>query len=549
MWLKRLSPSFLLVLFCFTFVNAQPVSRVQELIDTGEYERARILCDSVLKDLSQKNNWAYYASKQGDVYYFLGDLKESLKYYLQALEHPNIDHAENLLLKEETTSYAGFVFRELGLDEQAETYFRAALEQAFVLGDSVEIAICYYNISTVLLNQGMLDESMDLLQKAYEIDVIRKDTAAIGFDLTMMGNAMQKTGNPEKAIDYYRESIELLAKSTGNYNSLAKRYGLLAEAFMGASKWDSATYYTKKSIAAYSEQSDSVHIGEQWVLLARIANEQSNAREALNWGRKARNLFKSYPVSSNQLYANASLVSAYLLQANYAQSTELLKENIQLAEKLGLLYELHEGYEQLAQVYALQDNFRTAYQQAVIASNLADSISTLETNKATERMRVRYDAEKIESENKVLQLENEVTRAELAEREAEIRNLILIGVILLIIAIAVIVIIIMRAQYKTRLLQAEINELRARIRGILEFKPEEVGIVKEQINDSLQDSLSDREFEILNLALSNKNNNEIADEIHVSVNTVKYHLKNIYSKLGVSNRKEALKYAVQITST
>ena len=99
-----------------------------------------------------------------------------------------------------------------------------------------------------------------------------------------------------------------------------------------------------------------------------------------------------------------------------------------------------------------------------------------------------------------------------------------------------------------KLLLLETGELRSRIKGILEFKPEEVGIVKEQINDSLQHALTDREFEILNLALSNLNNSEIADKVHLSVNTVKFHLKNIYQKLGVSNRKEALKYAVQVTA-
>lgn len=547
MWLKRLSPSFLfLVLTSFAF--AQPVSRVQQLIDEGKYDVARNLCDSVINDPSQKANWAYYMSKQGDVYYFLGDLKESLKYYLQALEQPSIQHPENRLLREETTSYAGFVYRELGLDKKAEEFFRSALDQAFIIGDSIEIAICYYNISTVLLTQGQLDESMEMLEKAYEIDVIRKDTSAIGFDLTMMGNAMLKTNQGDKAVKYYRESIDLLLKSSGNYNSLAKRYGLLAEAFFTISQWDSATYYTQKSIESYAEKSDSLHIGVQWVKLAKIANSSGNPNLGMEWAQKARSLLSKYPVSSNHIFANTSLIEANLSKANYQNALSLLKENIDLSGKLGLLYEQRDSQQKMAEVYHLLGQHQTSYLQSKLANDLSDSISTLETAKATEQMRVRYDAEKIESENKVLQLENQVTRAELSEREAEIRNLILIGTILLIIGVSAIIIIVMRSRYRMRLLQAEINELRARIKGILEFKPEEVGIVKEQINESLQESLSDREFEILNLALSNKNNNQIADEIHLSVNTVKFHLKNIYSKLGVSNRKEALKYAVQTTT-
>ncbi|MEQ8532548.1 MAG: helix-turn-helix transcriptional regulator, partial [Imperialibacter sp.] len=60
----------------------------------------------------------------------------------------------------------------------------------------------------------------------------------------------------------------------------------------------------------------------------------------------------------------------------------------------------------------------------------------------------------------------------------------------------------------------------------------------------LAQPLSEREFEILTHALSNLNNSEIAEKVFVSVNTVKYHLKNIYEKLGVTNRKEALQFAL-----
>ena len=42
-----------------------------------------------------------------------------------------------------------------------------------------------------------------------------------------------------------------------------------------------------------------------------------------------------------------------------------------------------------------------------------------------------------------------------------------------------------------------------------------------------------------------KNNAEIAEELFISVATVKYHVSNILSKLGVKNRAEAIAYAIQ----
>lgn len=52
--------------------------------------------------------------------------------------------------------------------------------------------------------------------------------------------------------------------------------------------------------------------------------------------------------------------------------------------------------------------------------------------------------------------------------------------------------------------------------------------------------LSDREIDVLHLLAAGLTNQEIALTMHVSVNTVKTHLKNIYDKLDVHDRREAI---------
>jgi DNA-binding CsgD family transcriptional regulator len=48
--------------------------------------------------------------------------------------------------------------------------------------------------------------------------------------------------------------------------------------------------------------------------------------------------------------------------------------------------------------------------------------------------------------------------------------------------------------------------------------------------------VSEREQEIISLLVEGKTNREIAQRLFISENTVKTHVKNIYGKLGVSNR-------------
>jgi DNA-binding NarL/FixJ family response regulator len=55
--------------------------------------------------------------------------------------------------------------------------------------------------------------------------------------------------------------------------------------------------------------------------------------------------------------------------------------------------------------------------------------------------------------------------------------------------------------------------------------------------------LTDRELEILRLAAEGNTNSQIARQLWVTEQTVKFHLSNTYRKLGVANRTEASRYA------
>ena len=59
------------------------------------------------------------------------------------------------------------------------------------------------------------------------------------------------------------------------------------------------------------------------------------------------------------------------------------------------------------------------------------------------------------------------------------------------------------------------------------------------------DDLTDREREVLALMVEGLNNNEIADRLVVSPSTVKFHIANIFMKLGVENRVAAVTTALQ----
>ncbi len=59
-------------------------------------------------------------------------------------------------------------------------------------------------------------------------------------------------------------------------------------------------------------------------------------------------------------------------------------------------------------------------------------------------------------------------------------------------------------------------------------------------NSDLIEPLSERELEVLQLIAEGLTNPEIASRLFLSLNTVKAHTRNIYGKLGVHSRTQAV---------
>jgi LuxR family maltose regulon positive regulatory protein len=67
------------------------------------------------------------------------------------------------------------------------------------------------------------------------------------------------------------------------------------------------------------------------------------------------------------------------------------------------------------------------------------------------------------------------------------------------------------------------------------------------IEQALIEPLSERELEVLRLLRTDLDGPEIASELVVSLNTLRTHTKNIYSKLGVNKRRAAVRRAEELS--
>jgi DNA-binding NarL/FixJ family response regulator len=68
---------------------------------------------------------------------------------------------------------------------------------------------------------------------------------------------------------------------------------------------------------------------------------------------------------------------------------------------------------------------------------------------------------------------------------------------------------------------------------------------KDAKDDTQEFELSPREKEVINLLAGGNNYQQIADQLFISVDTVRHHIKNIYKKLHVHTQSEAVAKAIR----
>ncbi len=90
------------------------------------------------------------------------------------------------------------------------------------------------------------------------------------------------------------------------------------------------------------------------------------------------------------------------------------------------------------------------------------------------------------------------------------------------------------------IMQGEVPMTRAMASSVLK------NYLKQSRRDEEQvEALTDRELAVLHLVSKGSSNPQIADELTISINTVKTHLRNILVKLQLENRTQAATFAIE----
>ena len=354
--------------------------------------------------------------------------------------------------------------------------------------------------------------------------------------------------DPAKGLTYYRRAQKLVdtARQASTHSVILNNIGM---AFQEMEEMDSARYYLNRALRKSRLLDDSVKIAHRLNNLALLAMKQNRFESARKFLEESVSIYRKRKLHHWLARGYANLGKLYTGQNLFDAAGQYYRDALEIAE----VHQDHDNlviiYGGLSNYYQKRGDFRQAllYQRSLAA--MKDSIFQTDKRKQLQEFDLKYETSEKEAQIHQLAIENELQNERLAKaRSSRISLLALLTSMAL---IGLLAFSYYRFRQKVKLTEREktialqmqeIDHLRQRIATELNNQRNKTSLLTlEELNQLTESPLTNREYEILQAISQGLSNQQISDQQHVSINTVKYHLKNIYDKLAVKNRVQAAK--------
>jgi len=479
------------------------------------------------------------------------------------INHPWLNIAEALVLV-----YAG----ELDLSEKALDRVEESLKILEVAEANQVLAYICAIRSYALWIKGSAEKSGELASQA--LTLITEDAFSLrAFILMVLGASYIQRhvyGEAKRALD---TSINL-AEKTGSEHIHILASSHLVFLLINQAKFSEAEQICQGIIALYENRSMQISpaIAQLFTLLADIHTKRNQLDEALLLAEKGLQLSKHWNQIDTETVCYIFLIETLIARREFDRAWEVLKDVKErnqdfspwfneIIEETTIHYLIAKGDIKSASKRALDkglqdcdpikpNNHITCIHYARIlvgegklleASELVDRLLVGCESAGLAGMRLRLLPLKSlilarmgEQEQAIQMLEQALS---IAEPEGYKHSFIQYGEAL----VPLLRVLVEKGQH-----QKFILELLTSIEGQMSVMPLNLPdpMAKASLpGEALIESLSDRELEVLQWIAHGCTNREIAQELVLSLHTIKSHARNIYSKLGVKNRTEAVSRA------
>ncbi len=495
------------------------------------------------KEIAQ--SWLF----EGDMLYLTGEIIPSTNAYLKATDINKKDQKLDSL----TTYgyiYAAYNYNELNLFDECKKALTLGLPYAKLLKDSTYLADYYSNLGGAFFHTGDLGKAVTYFDSCLMVEKSLRDTLGMLKVINNIGKINLRNNQSLKAISYYEDALMLAERIDISNNLESIILTNLGYAYLKNDQIDKAKKVFAQSYKINKETSDTLQMINTLLSLSEVSMQEKKYKEGNDHINNALGLIndKIAPIMVANVFNSKGQILTKLNQLNDAKHH--FNEALEVSKKHSILLKQKVAIKGLIEVSKLQGNYKKASLLAEDLILIQDQIIKKENSKAIEEINAQYKYEKQIMEIQSLEDKNAINSLKIKNLRNQRIWLAILSVLLLLMAGLIAKIISNRYKLKLKEKEAKIRQQQKEIDDIqaivsVQLADQELNanhlLSHDEVNSMLQTHLTVREYEILVETYNGLSNKEIATKLFLSINTIKFHLKNVYLKLDVSNRIQALK--------
>jgi tetratricopeptide (TPR) repeat protein len=420
-------------------------------------------------------------------------------------------------------------------DEASIDYFRKAVKTASVINDNELLGKAFNNLGVAYEYTGQTDSAIFFLEKALVIREQTGDTEGMAESYRNIAQVLRVLNLYDEARKYCRKAFELIPQIT-NYRIIANIYNETGYLFELENNLDSAKIMYQKLIDISRDNNFYRGISIGYTNLAYVYEQEEKYSDALALKKEGLSIDKKLNNTYSIMASYKAIADCYLKIQEYSNALSYLDSAALFCDPEWV----NDTYEIELRKYKASkgiSDFENALSHFEMAALLKDSLFSERKQNIITEILTKYETEK--KEQQIAQLDK-VNRI----KSQQVKIFRLIIAVLFIIAVTggiIAWLIIKNRNHRIRQMSLELKNY------VLHLKDFHISHLNEHVNSEiivkkLMDDfeLTQREAEVMDLLARGCHNNEIAGKLYVSDNTIKYHIKNIYIKLDVKSRVQAL---------
>jgi len=349
---------------------------------------------------------------------------------------PLAERGKSVALRAKLITCRGNALQVEGRAREAEADYAAAATLGAQARDRGVEANARNSLAWMQYHRGAMGEALANVQIAYRISEGPGNETARREALSMMANvyADSKVGQYDRAIEYYRQ-LATEYENDGQAKDVADTLFNIGSTFEAKGTLGAAELYYRRALAAFEKIDSAGDVAYTRCALGSALVKQGRANEALSQLDTAVAFYERQRDAESLAWAKQFRGIAYRRLGRSGEALRDLGAAREYYEKEKNVRFLEKNVDEAALVYEQLGDWKNAYTFRKRHAALQQELAVTRRDELSSTLRVQFDAEKKEQENRALARENTLRAAAL--REAEHNQKLQIAVIALTALLAV----------------------------------------------------------------------------------------------------------------